>query len=102
MLDRAKAEDVRLKAGIKCAAPALRMQLIEVKKLCDEGRKDALERGKAIPMRERKPRGAIIEPEIEAEAEVKVEPPVEVKKELAPKPKRVRKPKAQSSSVSST
>ena len=49
LVNEAKQENIRLKAGVRCAAPKLRGHLLELSKMCNTGRRDALERGKAIP-----------------------------------------------------
>ena len=47
-LNLAKADDDKLAAGTKSAAPKVRSSLLEINKLCLESRKIALDCGKAI------------------------------------------------------
>lgn len=87
LLVEAKKEDTRLKAGIRCAAPKLRGHLKEVSELCKGGRKDALDRGKAIPPKGKKATAAkkseapVAEPVAEPVGEPAKEPVA--KKEVA-------------------
>ena len=91
LLADAKREDLRLKAGVKCAGTELRRHLKGVTQLCKEGRKEALETRKAIPKAVPKPKKVTKKPSEEV-AELKEEPasepavPVSVSASKAKKP----------------
>lgn len=53
---QAKSEDEKLEKGIKSAAPKVRASLLEIGKIVSEGRKLALDHGKAIPVKKRAPK----------------------------------------------
>ena len=55
-LNLAKADDDKLAAGTKSAAPKVRSSLLEIGKLCSESRKIALDCGKAIATKKRVPK----------------------------------------------
>ena len=52
----AKQEEIKLSGGCKAAAARFRGSLLEIGKICSEGRKDALDIGKAVPVRRRIPK----------------------------------------------
>lgn len=82
LLCTAKAEEIRLKAGVKCAGPQLRKHLMEISRQCTVARKDALEQVRAIPSRNRKEPASA--EETEQEPEIEEDP--EEKKEAASSP----------------
>lgn len=67
-LAMAKAENEKLIKGTKSAAPKLRSALLDIGKNVSEGRKLALDVGKAIPVKKRIPKEAKVEEELPAES----------------------------------
>src|SRR4051812_24475823 len=96
-LVQAKLEDEKLEKGVKSAAPKLRASLLEIGKIVSEGRKVALDAGKAIPIKKRVPKEAKVEealPESASDGEIsEILQPAEPSLAPIKKPRAARKPK---------